>query len=250
MKEQGNMLEARVPPQPGKATQAPQLLPMGRIIAYVIAAIIFCALATIGFGWLAKGVLGDRFVAFDDGVLTFFHGYWSPGLNQLMLVFTMLGDPAVLIPLLLFVGIALWARGRWIDAAGLLLAGGGAGLLNQLLKEIFQRVRPSLFDGPFHLTSYSFPSGHSMGSMACYGMLAYIAIKLLEHPVSRVAVGIAAALLILCIGISRIYFNVHYPTDVLGGFIAGAIWLVFSIVVVQAAEWHASRRAHTVAPSA
>ena len=153
MKEQGTLLEARVPPQPGTAAQAPRLLPVGRIAVYVIAAAVFCGLATLGFGWLAKGVFSDRFVAFDDGVLAFFHGYWSPAANQLMLLFTMLGDPAVLIPLLLFVSVALWARGRWIDAAGLALAGGGAGLLNQLLKEIFQRVRPSLFDGPFHLTS-------------------------------------------------------------------------------------------------
>ena len=250
MEDQINVLEARVPPQPGNAAQAPQLLPMGRITAYALVAIAFCGLATIGFGWLAKGVFSDRFVAFDDGLLTLFHGYWGPIPNQIMLLFTMLGDPAVLIPLLLFVGITLLARGRWIDAAGLLLAGGGAGLLNQLLKDIFQRVRPSLFDGPFHLTSYSFPSGHSMGSIACYGMLAYIAIQLLTHRVARVAVAIAAALLILCIGISRIYFNVHYPTDVLGGFIAGAIWLVFSIVVVQTAELYAQARAHSVAPSA
>lgn len=246
MRDKPVLAEGSVPPQAGSPQQAHRLLPLGRFGTLLLVAVLFCALATLGFGWLAKGVFGDRFVAFDDGLLWLLHGYWSPAGNQVMLLFTMLGDPAVLVPLLLFVGGALWVRGRWIDAIGLALAGGGGGLLNQLLKEIFQRVRPSLFDGPFHLTSYSFPSGHSMGAMMCYGMLAYIGINLLQRTLARVLLGLAASLLVLCIGASRVYFGVHYPTDVLGGFLAGAIWLVCVIALVQAAEWHARRRTHSV----
>lgn len=244
------MSETHVAPQPGAPEQAHRLLPFGTFGTYLLLGALFCLLATLGFGWLARGVLADQFVRFDDGLITLLHGYWSPALNQLMLLFTTLGDVAVLAPLLVFVGAALLRLRRWIDAFGLALAGGGAGLLNQLLKAIFQRVRPDLFDGPLHLSSYSFPSGHSMGSIACYGMLAYIGMQLLHKRGSRLALGLAAALLVLGVGTSRVYFGVHYPTDVIGGFLAGAIWLALTIVLVQAAEWHARRRSSTLPAAA
>ncbi|MFN8476608.1 MAG: phosphatase PAP2 family protein [Kouleothrix sp.] len=235
------MKKTKIAPQPGSPAQAHRLLPLGCFGTYLLRAVIFCTIATIGFGWLAKNIFANRFVAFDNSTILWLHGYWTPATSQLMLLLTTMGDPVVLVPLLGVVACFLLACGRWLDAAGLLLAGGGSGLLNLLLKEIFQRVRPSLIDGPLHLTSYSFPSGHSMGAIACYGMLAYIGIRLLRNIRTRTALGLAATILIVSIGVSRVYFGVHYPTDVLGGFLAGLIWLVFSIGVTQAAEWHARR---------
>lgn len=236
------MADVRVPSQPGSPSEARRLLPLQSFGAYLLLGGIFCVLATLGFAWLAKGIFADRFVTFDDGVITWLHGYWGPLTDQVMLFFTTLGGPLVLG---LFIGlatIALLRSRRWIDAGGLVLAAGGAGIINQLLKGIFQRTRPDLFPGPFHLTSYSFPSGHSMGSIACYGMLAFVGARLLRGRLSRAALVLAAALLVLGVGLSRIYFDVHYPTDVLGGFMAGGIWLAISIAVVEAAEWHARRR--------
>ena len=236
------MAELHVPPQPGSPKQARHLLPLGTFGTYLLVGALFCALATAGFGWLARGVFADRFVQFDDGLLTWMHGYWAPGTDQVMLLLTTLGELYILAPLVILIGAALWYKGRWIDALGLALSAGGAGLVNQLLKSVFQRVRPDLFSGPLHLTSYSFPSGHAMGSIATYGMLAFIGIRLLQNRVTKIMLGVGAGLLILAIGLSRIYFNVHYPTDVIGGFLAGAIWLVISIAVIQAAEWHARQR--------
>ena len=89
-----------------------------------------------------------------------------------MLFFTTIGEPVLLGLFVGVVALALWRRGRWIDAAGLVVAAAGCAVLNQLLKSAYQRTRPDLFPGPFHLTSYSFPSGHSMGAIVCYGMLA------------------------------------------------------------------------------
>ncbi len=237
------MARIQAPPQPGSPRQAHRLLPLGAFGTYLIFGIFFCVMATLSFAWLARGIFADRFVQLDDGVITWLHGYWGPYTNQLLLLLTMLGDPYVLGLLLIAVGVALLARGRWIDALGLAVAGAGAGIINELLKSVFQRVRPDLFNGPFHLTTYSFPSGHSMGSIACYGMLAFIGIRLLRGRGAKIALGLAAALLILGVGLSRIYFGVHYPTDVIGGFLAGAAWLVIAIAIVQAAEWHARRRA-------
>jgi undecaprenyl-diphosphatase len=236
------MANIQAPPQPGSPQQAHRLLPLGAFGSYLLVGTLFCMIATAGFGWLVRGIFADRFVQIDHWMITWLHGYWSPLANQVMLLFTMLGDTAVLALLVTLVAGTLLYLGRWIDALGLVLAAGGAGLVNQLLKSIFQRVRPDLFSGPLHLTSYSFPSGHSMGSIACYGMLAFLGIRLLHGRLSKIGLGVAAALLILAIGLSRIYFGVHYPTDVIGGFLAGAIWLVISIAIVQAAEWHARRK--------
>jgi len=237
------MANIDAPRQPGSPQQADRLLPLGAFGTYLLVGVIFGVLATAGFGWLARGIFADRFVRIDNGVITWLHGYWSPLANQAMLLFTMLGDTAVLALLIALIAGTLLYVGRWIDAGGLVLAAGGAGIINQLLKSIFQRVRPDLFSGPLHLASYSFPSGHSMGSIACYGMLAVLGIRLLRGRLAKIGLGVAATLLIFCIGLSRIYFGVHYPTDVIGGFLAGSIWLVISIAIVRAAEWHAQRRA-------
>lgn len=239
------MAEIHAPPQPGSPKQARRLLPLGTFGTYLLLGALFCMLAAGAFSWLARGIFADHFVQLDDGLITLLHSYWNPFDDQVMFFFTMLGDPAVLAPLVIFIGGTLWYKGRWIDAMGLVLSTGGAGILNQILKSIFQRARPDLFQGPLHLTNYSFPSGHSMGSIACYGMLAFIGIRLLERPWSRWALGIAAALIVLCVGISRVYFGVHYPTDVLGGYLIGSMWLSLSIMILQATEWQMRRRTHT-----
>ena len=236
------MNEIHAPPQPGSPEKAGRLLPLGAFGSYLLLGGIFCVLATIGFAWLADEIFENELVAIDNGIITWLHGYWGPATDQVMLFFTTMGESVVLGLLIALAAVALLRNGRWIDAGGLIIAGAGAGILNQRLKATYQRIRPDLFQGPFHLTSYSFPSGHSMGAIACYGMLAFVTIRLLRRRWQQIAVGLAAALLVLCVGLSRIYFGVHYPTDVLGGFMAGAIWLAITIAIVRAAEWHARRR--------
>ena len=104
----------------------------------------------------------------------------------------------------------------------------GAGVLNQLLKVVFQRARPVLE----HLVEqggYSFPSGHSMGSMICYGGILFLLSKVIHEKTLRLGLIFLGAVLILLIGISRIYLGVHFATDIIGGFSAGAAWLSFVI---------------------
>lgn len=101
------------------------------------------------------------------------------------------------------------------------------GLGNTLLKLFFNRPRPSVE----HLVSAggtSFPSGHSMGSMLFYGTFIFLMPKFIQNKRLCLAIQILLGLLILGIGTSRIYVGVHYPTDVLGGFLMGAAWLLFS----------------------
>lgn len=101
-------------------------------------------------------------------------------------------------------------------------------LLNQLLKNILQRPRPTEYR-IIQETGYSFPSGHSMASMAFYGYLIYLIYKYVENKNIKWILITLLSILICSIGISRIYLGVHYTSDVLGGFLISISYLVIYI---------------------
>lgn len=104
--------------------------------------------------------------------------------------------------------------------------------LNQLLKRILQRPRPTEFR-IVEETGYSFPSGHSMVSMAFYGYLIYLIYKYVKNKYIKWISIILLSILICVIGISRIYLGVHYASDVLGGFLISISYLIIYISVVN-----------------
>lgn len=108
-------------------------------------------------------------------------------------------------------------------------------LLNQALKYIIQRPRPTEFR-IINESGYSFPSGHSMVSMAFYGFLIYLIYKNIENKYIKWAVCVLLTILILLIGISRIYLGVHYPSDVIGGFCLSMAYLILFIKAIQKLE--------------
>ena len=105
-------------------------------------------------------------------------------------------------------------------------------ILNQLLKRILQRPRPTEFR-IIEETGYSFPSGHSMVSMAFYGYLIYLIYKYVKNKYLKWGSIILLGALICCIGVSRIYLGVHYTSDVLGGFLLSISYLVIYISAVN-----------------
>jgi hypothetical protein len=136
------MDKIHAPPQPGSPERAHRLLPLGWLSASLLLGAVFCVAATIGFLWLAGAVLTDRFASIDDGVITWAHTYWGPWQDQVMLFFTTMGDTLTLSLIVGAVALALLRRDRWIDAAGLVVAGVGAGIINQALKAVYQRQLP------------------------------------------------------------------------------------------------------------
>ncbi len=104
--------------------------------------------------------------------------------------------------------------------------------LNQLLKNILQRPRPTEYR-IIEETGYSFPSGHSMISMAFYGYLIYLIYKYVKNKYVKWTSMVLLSILICSIGISRIYLGVHYTSDVLGGFLISISYLVMYISAVN-----------------
>jgi membrane-associated phospholipid phosphatase len=103
----------------------------------------------------------------------------------------------------------------------------GGALLNEVLKYAFHRARPRLEHPLVQLPSYSFPSGHALAATVFYGFAAILLWSYIVPRVWRIVIGTAIVVVILMVGLSRVYLGAYYPTDVLAGFIEGLAWLSF-----------------------
>jgi undecaprenyl-diphosphatase len=181
------------------------------------------AAALVCLIWLAASMTAGRTMAFDEAVRAAVHSAATTGLTRFMQLVTLLGSQAVMIGLSVCAAAALFAKGHWRRATFVLIAWGGAEALEFGLKLLFHRPRPSpFFDTPLP-PSFSFPSGHALLSLSVFGALAALA--------GGWPARIAAIALALVIGASRVYLGVHYPTDVIAGFLAGAVWLAVAAVL-------------------
>lgn len=114
---------------------------------------------------------------------------------------------------------------RWLHMVTWLAALAGGVVLSKLLKPLFARSRPSFADPLLVESSYSFPSTHAILSLIAYGVLAYFIVLALQTWRAKTSVIFGAALLVLLIGLSRMYLGVHYFSDVVAGYAAGSVWL-------------------------
>jgi membrane-associated phospholipid phosphatase len=197
-------------------------------LAAAIASLVF-------FGWLADEVLEGETRHFDDVTRAAVHTLASPALTTAMRGISFLGSTLFLTAATILV-VAWFALRKWGREAKLFaITMIGASLLNTTLKLAFKRPRPVPF---FDLTppeTYSFPSGHSLASCCFFAGLAAILSGRVKSRRTRTIIWIAAAVMFLLIGLSRIYLGVHYTTDVIAGFAAALIWiLVIRFVEVTA----------------
>jgi undecaprenyl-diphosphatase len=146
----------------------------------------------------------------------------SPLADTLMQGLSLMGSEAVavLLPVML---VALGFARRYGAAASLVLVVGGAQLLNNVLKDVFERTRPAPVASFIPAQQFSFPSGHAMVAAAFYVFLAYLGWRLLRGRWRYLFAG-TLLLLVLLIGISRLYLQAHYFTDVVAGYVAGFLW--------------------------
>jgi len=157
---------------------------------------------------------------------------WPSWLGLIMATATFVAYPLVLIIIACIAGIGAWKAEHPRIAVALTASLAGLGL-NTIFKNLLHRARPdTLYVAGMRIKSYSFPSGHAFGSIAVYGLFAWLALKYLPQPWNSIVAVLLVALIIL-VGLSRIYLGAHYPTDVLGGWILGGIVLGLIILIVR-----------------
>lgn len=162
---------------------------------------------------------------FDTAIRETIHSWASTPLTYVMRGVTQLGSPACVITVGLLFVWRLIVLGRRRAAVIFIAAAVGAEALDQILKVVLRRERPEVFFGLTQPGSYSFPSGHSVMSACFYGVMAAILTTRMKSRALRLVIWTAAILLALAVGFSRVYLGVHYPTDVLAGYAAAAIWV-------------------------
>jgi len=154
---------------------------------------------------------------------------------------TRLGDPATLVAIGIVVTVVLaWRRQRLLTL-GWVVALAGNALLNPALKNLFERVRPVHDQGFVVEDGWSFPSGHSSGSVVVYGMLAYVVVRTLPVRWHLPAV-LAAAAIAFTVACSRVFLRVHFPSDVAAGMASGLAWLMVCIVSIESSRWYRRAR--------
>jgi membrane-associated phospholipid phosphatase len=190
-----------------------------------------CLLASFVFSVLAQEILEKETFEFDTAILLSIHQWANPVLDQVALTMTALGNPVfvVTIAISLFVLLLRWKQ-VW-EAKIFGLACIGTVILDKGLKLFFARPRPQLWTRLIAEPSYSFPSGHALGSMVLYGFLAYILSSKFPRA-SGWIYGIAAGL-IAAIGMSRLYLGVHWVTDIMAGFSVGFVWLMTCVTLIK-----------------
>lgn len=204
----------------------------------------------VAFGWIARDVAGGLTHTLDSAAVAWLGGHSAPPWDALALVGAGLGS-GIALWVVLGLGSVYFLYTRHLYSLALLwLALLGARVLNQTLKETFARPRPGVagseleilgrtFDYP---ASYSFPSGHAVTATVVFGTLAYLIIRLEPTVRMRRLTLAGAVLLILLIGVSRIYLGVHYPSDVLAGYLAGFIWATFAVFAIEVVRYFVPRK--------
>lgn len=171
-------------------------------------------------------VITNSLTLFDDKIYQFIISFQNETLTSIMKVITSFANPLTIVSLCLASLLSLICKYK--ASVYLIIVTIISTVFNFLTKNIVLRNRPD------HLrlieeTGYSFPSGHAMGSIVFYGFIIFLLSKSKINKYLKIFLSIIIGLTIFLIGISRIYVGVHYPSDIIGGFLLGYIILISSI---------------------
>lgn len=206
--------------------------------------IVLCLfiIALTAFVYITRRVFVLNKTKLDTNVFNYLKTHVSERNNEIMEVFTFLGTHQFLIPanLSLIAYFLFIKKHKWHSIKIPAIALSSLGLMF-LLKGLFDRERPSV---PllFHAKGLSFPSGHALMSVTFYGLLIYMIFKNVKNAPLKWTLISLLVLLILIVGMSRVYLRVHYATDVIAGYCIGFLWLVFTVWLLNKIEKHSEHR--------
>jgi membrane-associated phospholipid phosphatase len=185
------------------------------------------------FGGIAEDVAtGDPLTVLDREIAAWLHLHATPALTDAMIFVSLLASWPVATGICIFMAAYfIWKRSYYRLLALVLTIPAGM-LLTVILKYAFHRSRPAWDDPILLIGSFGFPSGHAMAATLLYGFLAAFIARKVRAWRWRVLVVLAAGMLIVLVGFSRLYLGVHYLTDVLAGMAAGSAWLALCLTAV------------------
>lgn len=179
------------------------------------------------------------FIVFDEALLERVVEARTELLSVGMRALTAFGHWMIVWMIAGIVGLELAARRKTAQLVALLLSVSGASLVALGIKELLVRPRPELLPIVSE-TTFSFPSGHSSLSLALYGILIYFLLRCDCARWMKYAGTVAGLALILGVGFSRVYLGVHWPSDVIGGYVLTAGWL--AVIIIQAERVEKKKR--------
>lgn len=199
-------------------------------VTILISALLFI-IAMNAFVELTDELAENELHGVDQSVTSFIVSFRKPWLTEYLTFITHLGDRnAYVIFTVLLAAYYFIKKRSWkfiIQTALVLIL---ASLSSMVLKRVINRARPTL-EHLVTVNTLSYPSGHSMSAMAFYGFLVYLCLRYNMRRGVRYVFIALLVLVIVSIGVSRIYLGVHYPSDVAAGFIGGLIWVTFCAIV-------------------
>lgn len=200
-----------------------------------------CILAPLwALAELAEEVHEQERILFDEPLLHFAHAYAGTGLDRLFLWLSRVGYGYGVVPADLLLVAALALRRHAREAVFAVFALGGSALLNMGAKLWFARARPTLWESIAPESTYSFPSGHAMGSAT----LACVLVALAWNTRWRWPTLWLSGAFVLGVGLSRVYLGVHYPSDILAGWASALAWTMvcyFSVFSGPLRPWVRAR---------
>jgi undecaprenyl-diphosphatase len=203
---------------------------------FLVGGLIIAAIGTAIFVELASHVQSGSTQAFDESVIRWLAARHTHGLDAAMVEITALGTGTVVIMIVAVAGLFLVLTQHKYPAILLLASTIGGLVLNGVLKLGFNRPRPSIFIPSVNTFSSSFPSGHAMNATIVYVTVGYLAARLHKRKWARWLVLASAFVVIVLICFSRLYLGVHYPSDVLAGFLIGMAWAGFCMATLEAIQ--------------
>jgi membrane protein DedA with SNARE-associated domain/membrane-associated phospholipid phosphatase len=210
----------------------------GRPLSFLTLAFIYTL--SLLAGNIESVVTYDPIVQADIRIANLLYAFRSPPVVHFFLWITLLGKFEIVAATVLSLAALFWVKRKRIYGAALLISVGGSGLFTYLGKELIHRARPEGNLPVYHENLFSFPSNHAAMAVALYGFLAIWLWKRAEQWKIKINILFTLLILIFLIGISRLYLNVHYMSDVLGGYLVGLLWLIISVSVIEWLE-HSKR---------
>jgi membrane-associated phospholipid phosphatase len=193
--------------------------------SYYGIALIVGGSAIFLFSWMAEEVMESDFTKLSTNILLAIHAHASPIRTQIALFFTDLGSVVgVLICSAFFLGYLFWRKSHLIAYTYIVTLAGSA-LFVFVLKLAFHQVRPHVFQALVHESNFSFPSGHAVMSFTFWGFFAWYVVSLGHTQLVRWLFAAIFLSIAVCVGLSRLYLGVHWPTDVLAGALIAIFWV-------------------------